>query len=102
MKPEIKEVYVKEGICKCPVCGKEIQKGKSNWYCTGYKEGCKFVLWENIAGAKITEKDITALCSGKQTGTKHCTGKAGKTFDCKFTLDENWQVKFVFPDKKRK
>lgn len=102
MKPEIKEVYVKEGICKCPACGKDIQKGKSNWYCTGYKEGCKFVLWENVAGAKLSEKDVTALCSGKQTGIKHCTNKAGKKFDCKFVLNEKKEIKFEFINSKNK
>ena len=102
MKPEIKEVYVKEGICKCPDCGKDIQKGKSNWYCTGYKEGCKFVLWENVAGAKLSEKDVTALCSGKQTGIKHCTNKAGKKFDCKFVLNEKKEIKFEFINSKNK
>ena len=102
MKPEIKEVYVKEGICKCPACGKDIQKGKSNWYCTGYKEGCKFVLWENVAGAKLSEKDVTALCSGKQTGIKHCTNKAGQKFDCKFVLNEKKEIKFEFINSKNK
>ena len=102
MKPEIKEVYVKEGLCKCPVCKKDIQKGKYGWYCTGYKEGCQFKLFETVAGAKFSEKDVATLCSGKQTGIKHCTNKAGKKFDCKFSLDENWQIKFVFLDKKGK
>ena len=84
----------------CPLCGKEVRKGKANWYCTGYKDGCKFVLWETVADTKLSEKDVVTLCSGKQTGIKHCTNKAGKKFDCKFSLDENWQIKFVFLDKK--
>lgn len=95
MKPEIKEVYVKEALCKCPACKKNIQKGKYGWYCTGYKDGCQFKLFETVAGAKLSEKDIAALCNGKQTGVKHCTNKAGKKFDCKFSLDENWRIKFV-------
>lgn len=82
----------------CPVCGKDVRKGKSNWYCTGYKEGCKFLIWENIAGAKLTEKDVIALCNGKQTGIKHCTSKTGKSFDCRFAMDENKVVKFVFEE----
>ena len=102
MKPEIKEVYVKEGLCKCPACGKDILKGKYGWYCAGYKEGCQFKISEIISGAKLTEKDVAVLCNGKQTGIKHCTNKAGKKFDCKFSLDENWQIKFVFFDKKGK
>lgn len=80
----------------CPACGKEVRRGKANWYCSGYKEGCKFVLWETVAGAKLTEKDVIKLCGGGKTGTKHCTNKAGRQFDCKFLLDENRQIKFEF------
>lgn len=85
---------ISSGI-SCPLCGKEVRKGKSNWYCSGYKAGCKFSLFETIAGAKLTEKDVIALCKGKQTEIKHCSNKAGKNFDCKFTLNENKQIKFV-------
>lgn len=84
---------------KCPVCGKEVRKGKSNWYCTGYKEGCKFVVWETVAGAKIKEKDVAALCKGKKTGIMHCTSKDGKAFDCRFVLDTEKKIKFVFEEK---
>ena len=73
--------------------------GKSNWYCTGYKEGCKFVVWETVAGAKLSEKDVAALCLGKKTGIKHCISKAGKSFDCRFVLDEEKKIKFVFEEK---
>lgn len=82
----------------CPLCGKEVRKGKANWYCTGYKDGCKFVLWESAAGAKLTEKDVAALCLGKKTGIKHCISKAGKSFDCRFVLDEEKKIKFVFEE----
>ncbi len=80
----------------CPVCGKELRRGKSNWYCSGYKEGCKFTIWESVAGSKVTEKDVAALCDGKTTGIKHCVSKAGKAFDCRFELDDNYKIKFVF------
>ena len=83
----------------CPACGKEIRKGKTNWYCIGYKEGCEFTLWETTAGAKLTEKDVATLCEGKQTGIKHCISKAGKTFDCRFKLNEEKKISFVFEGK---
>ena len=89
----------------CPVCKHPLRIGMTksnikNWYCTGYKEGCKFTLWETTAGAKLSEKDVAALCEGKKTGIKHCTSKAGKQFDCKFELDENKQIRFVFENTK--
>ncbi|MBQ8678354.1 MAG: DNA topoisomerase [Treponema sp.] len=86
----------------CPFCHKEVRRGKSNWYCTGYKDGCNFKLWESVAGAKLTEKDVAALCNGKQTGIKHCTSKAGKAFDCRFKLNAQGAVEFVFEEKRGK
>lgn len=88
----------------CPICKHPLRFGITkndikNWYCTGYKEGCKFTLWETTAGAKLTEKDVVALCEGKQTGIKHCISKAGKPFDCRFKLDEERKISFVFEDK---
>lgn len=85
----------------CPVCNKQVRKGKSNWYCTGYKDGCNFKIWETISGTRLTEKDVKLLCAGKQTGEKKCTSKGGKEFTCKFALDEKYEVKFVFSEKKK-
>lgn len=89
-------VIKKDFVTECPVCGNEIRKGKMNWYCSGYKAGCDFNIWEKIAGAKLSEKDVIALCEGRKTGIKHCTSKAGKTFDCKFELDDKYEIRFVF------
>ncbi len=97
---EIKiEVVSKTTGIICPICKKEIRKGKSNWYCTGYKDGCKFTLWEKIAGAKLTEKDVKTLCNGEKTEIKHCTNKEGKAFDCKFKLNAESKIEFVFEKK---
>lgn len=46
----------KEEIGICPKCGKEIREGEKNFYCVGYKEGCKFVLWKNAKYFKNTLK----------------------------------------------
>lgn len=81
----------------CPLCHNgKIVKGNKNWYCSSYKEGCKFVLWETVAGAKLTQKDVLSLCTGEVTGIKHCQSKAGKTFDCHFILDAEKKIKFEF------
>ncbi|UUV17394.1 hypothetical protein NRK67_00710 [Fusobacteria bacterium ZRK30] len=41
----------KEIIAICPKCGKNVYQGKTkidklNYSCEGYKNGCKFTLWE--------------------------------------------------------
>lgn len=93
--------FEKEMIGKCPSCGKDILEGKKNYYCSGYKEGCTFVLWKDIAGAKLSIKDVKALLAGKNTDIKTCKKQDGKSFKCSFSLDTENKIKFIF-DKKGK
>ena len=86
----------KESLGSCPVCKKSIFEGSKNYYCEGYKEGCSFVLWKNIAGASLSKEDIKKLLSKKLTGLKQCKNKEGKKFICKFSLDEENKIKFIF------
>lgn len=90
-KVEINIPHEAKNSVLCPFCKKEMRRGKSNWYCSGYKEGCKFVIWNSYSGANITEKDAALLCSGKPTGIKKCKSKAGKQFDCRFVLNQQTQ-----------
>ena len=92
--------FKKEMIGKCPSCGKDILEGKKNYYCSGYKEGCKFMLWKDITGAKLSVKDVKALLVGKNTDIKTCKNKDGKSFKCSFALDTENKIKFIF-EKKR-
>ena len=85
----------KENFGSCPLCGNLIYKGKNNFYCGGYKEGCKFVIWFKMIGASITHSDVKLLLTGKKTPVKKCTGKNGKKFEVFFKLD-NGEVKYFF------
>ena len=58
----------REELGKCPECGKPVYEGKKSYYCSGYKEGCKFVLWKNsldrLGHADITPDQATILLIG--------------------------------------
>lgn len=84
----------------CPKCGKPMRKGNRNWYCGGYKEGCDFKIWEVVAGTRVSEKDIAALCFGKKTTMKKFTSKGGKEFKARLFLNEGLELKFDFDKKK--
>lgn len=64
---EIKKIdknNLKEEFGKCLVCGKPVYKGKTkkgtmNYYCSGYKEGCSFFLWEEMSFGKLNTVKIT-------------------------------------------
>lgn len=83
-------------IGKCPLCGCEVAEGKKSYFCTNYKNGCKFSIGKNICGANITLNDVKTLISGKQTGNKKMTSsKTNKQFTAKLVY-RNEKVEFVF------
>jgi len=45
----------------CPLCGKEIIKGKRAYGCSGWKEGCPFVLEAEYKGVTLTPRQIQTL-----------------------------------------
>lgn len=57
--------FVKEdtSVGKCPKCGKNVIKGKLGYYCTG-KCGMNVA---KVYGKELTERQLTALLSGKET-----------------------------------
>jgi len=86
----------KQAIGKCPLCGKDITESAKGYGCTGYKEGCKFVIWKEIAGKKITAKQAQDLLQKGKTGTiKGFKSKTGKKFDAALVL-QNGKVGFEF------
>ena len=45
----------------CPLCGKEVMKGRRAYGCTGWKEGCKFVLEPVYKGLTLSQNQIQSL-----------------------------------------
>ena len=45
----------------CPLCGKEVVKGKRAYGCSGWKDGCEFVLEPECKGVTLTAKQIQVL-----------------------------------------
>ncbi|MCG2740253.1 MAG: DNA topoisomerase 3 [Syntrophaceae bacterium] len=45
----------------CPLCGKEVVKGKRAYGCSGWKDGCEFVLEPEHKGVALTAKQIQVL-----------------------------------------
>ncbi len=48
-------------IGDCPLCGKNVIKGKAAYGCSGWKEGCAFVLESEYKGLKLTENQVQVL-----------------------------------------
>lgn len=84
-------------LCKRPMYFGTTKSGYKNWYCSGYKEGCQYKIWENYKNTKLSQKDVSALCSGKQTGAKtFISQKSGNEYKAKLFLDSNGDIKLEF------
>ena len=82
----------------CPVCGKEMKNMKFSISCLAENGGCGLKIPREVAGKKLPESAITALCQGKKTATiKGFTAKSGKKFDaCLWVDKEKKAVQFAF------
>ncbi len=73
----------------CPVCGKNVVKGKYGYGCVGYKDGCKFRINGVICKRPISIANARMLL-GEQKQTSLIQGfvsKNGKEFSARLKLD---------------
>jgi len=90
----------KKALGSCPLCGRDVVETSKGYGCSGYQEGCKFTIWKEIAGKKITPKQAGDLLSKGKTGIiKGFKGKSGKSFDAVLVLGEGGKIEFTFPDR---
>jgi DNA topoisomerase-3 len=86
-----------EILGKCPLCGKDVREFSKGYGCTGWKEGCRFVVWKEIAGKKITPAQAKSLLKKGHTGLiKGFRARAGKAFSAALALNEEGKVIFSF------
>ena len=89
---------------KCPACGGEIIEGKKGFGCRNWKEqdgGCRFVVWKEIAGHRITPESLGALLTEGMTPPLTFRSREGKDFSASLKLEHNeqqgkWETRFVF------
>lgn len=92
-----KVVRGRETLGRCPLCGSDIVEFPKSYSCSGYQAGCKFVIWKEIAGNKISADQARTLLQEKRTGEiKGFKSKLGKEFAAILTLDKYGKVGFEF------
>lgn len=80
--------FFMEHVGQCPLCGKDIIRGKFGYGCMGYKEGCKFHVNMHICGRNIAVSNMRLLLeTGKTAVIRGFVSKKGKTFDAALKLD---------------
>jgi len=84
------------GLGNCPLCGASVFEQKKSYSGSGWKQGCKFVIWKTIAGKRIGVRTAkTLLTKGETSRLKGFKSKAGKSFDARLKLVDG-KVQFDF------
>lgn len=85
-----------EIVGKCPLCGRDVVRFKKSYGCSGYKEGCKFIIGDTICSRSIPASAAKSLlATGKSAKLVGFISKAGKPFDAALILEDG-KVKFDF------
>ena len=80
----------------CPLCGKNVIRGKFNYGCIGYTDGCEFRIGVNICKRDIPIMEISRLLATGQTATLDgFISKKFKRFKAKLVLNKD-KVEFKF------
>lgn len=88
-----------EVVGVCPVCQKDVIRGRYNYGCSGYKEGCKFAVSLNVCSRNISVSNVKLLLETGKTAkiSGFVSQRTGKTFDARLKLADGKAV-FDFTD----
>ena len=78
----------------CPKCGNGlIIQGRRGFGCGRYREGCDFVVWREVAGKRLTERQIADLIrSGRTRPIQGFRDPAGQVFAARLELGPAFQT----------
>lgn len=86
-------------VGKCPKCAehRDVIEGTKGYGCSGWKEGCDFVIWKNQFGAELSKKNAELLLKGETTEPIKFHSKAKNTdYTAKLRLKEDFTTELVF------
>ena len=89
-------------VYRCPKCGQQ-SVGIYAKVAKCRNEGCDFHVFREICGTLLTEDNIQDLITtGRTPVLNGLTSKAGKKFNARLVLNEEYTTSFVFENKKGK
>ena len=90
----------KESVCPCPKCKQGTMQFFGKVVRCSNKE-CGLPVFKQIAGKLLSDADITDLLTHGKTKTLNgFMSKQGKSFSAAIAFDEDFNTKFVFPERK--
>ncbi len=89
-----------EPLGTCPKCGAPVVETKKAYGCSAWKAGCKFAIWKNVSGKRVTEVQARQLLTEGRTGQlKGFKSKAGKPYSAALVLDGEHKVRLEFGER---
>lgn len=83
-------------IGNCPTCGSAVVEGSKGYGCCNWKNGCKFVVWKEVAKRPVSLDEAKQLLKdGKTAVLDGFTSKAGKAFSARLVVKDG-RVQFAF------
>ena len=78
-----------EILGKCPVCGSNVVRGKQNYGCMGYGNGCEFKIGITILKKTVTKQDVMYLLANGTTQVMNgFVSKSGKIFKARLVIKD--------------
>lgn len=95
-----KRTFERESFGKCPLCGGDVVETPKSYGCSNWKEkSCKFSIWKEISGHKITKSELKIILEkGKTKLLKFKSAKTGKDFEALLILKDG-KTEFEFEKK---
>ena len=82
-----------EILGKCPVCGRNVVRGKMSYGCMGYGNGCEFRVGITICKKTIPKGEIMRLLAeGKTAKMRGFISKTGKSFEARLVIKDGAAV----------
>ena len=82
-----------EILGKCPVCGKNVVRGKMSYGCMGYESGCTFRVGLTICKKTIPKVEVMRLLAeGSTARMRGFISKTGRAFDGRLVIKDGAAV----------
>ncbi|MBQ1887645.1 MAG: hypothetical protein II166_03120, partial [Firmicutes bacterium] len=82
-----------EVLGRCPRCGKDVVETANGYGCTGFSDGCRFMIWKKqkqkmLSKIEFTKTDAKRFLAGKPTRKNHLIDKKGAEFKADLIMEE--------------
>jgi DNA topoisomerase-3 len=90
-----KPLYDAGKLGACPLCHKPVIEGRKGYGCSGWKEGCQFVLWKEVYGVPVTHELASQLLQNGRTLQAYKVHVGDEVFNAQLTLNAQGEAGYI-------